>query len=160
LLRTDKALKYHMKKGSCLMRYVFLLLPIFLLAACQDEPPELTMETEESSASGILGSYSWSWWGGGTEQSGSLPNETIHQMDVETITAAPGEAAELTFADNSSPAVQADTWDEDGPADRLDIEDGRLILPEEPGTYPMDVFAGWPDSHNSAHYTFLVEVEE
>jgi hypothetical protein len=35
-----------------------------------------------------------------------------------------------------------------------------LILPEEPGTYPMDVFADWPDSHNSAHYTFLVEVEE
>ncbi|TVP81646.1 MAG: hypothetical protein EA344_12780 [Alkalicoccus sp.] len=141
------------------MKYI-LLPAVFLLAACQDEPPELTMETEESQTSGILESYSWSWWGGGTDQSGSLPTETIHLMEVEPVTAAPGETASLTFADNSSPAVQADTWDEDGPADRLDAEAGRLVLPEEPGTYPMDVYADWPESHNSAHYTFLVEVEE
>lgn len=142
------------------MRYFLLLLPVILLAACQHEPPELTMETEESHAAGILESYSWSWTGGGTEQSGSLPTETIHLIDVETVTAAPGEEAELSFADNSSPAVQADTWDEDEPAERLDAEDGRLVLPEEPGTYPIDVYADWPDSHNSAHYTFLVEVVE
>jgi hypothetical protein len=37
---------------------------------------------------------------------------------------------------------------------------GSLILPDEPGTYPMDVFAGWPENQNSAHYTFLVEVVE
>ncbi|WP_147803956.1 hypothetical protein [Alkalicoccus halolimnae] len=142
------------------MKYILLLLPVLLLAACQDEPPELMMETEQSRAAGILESYSWSWWGGGTEQSGSLPTETIHLMDVEVVTASPGEEAELSFADNSSSEIQADRWEENTPAERLDTENGSLLMPDESGTHPVDVYADRQDTNNSAHYTFLVEVEE
>ncbi|CAM3791301.1 hypothetical protein ALCH109712_03980 [Alkalicoccus chagannorensis] len=135
-----------------------MFLFLVLLAAC-DEPPELTMETEEEAATGMLGSYSWSYWGGSTNASGPPPDETITIMDMEALSTEAGETVSYTFGDGSNPEVEAQLWESEGPVEALGTDNGEIQMPEEPGLYPIGVTANWPDSSNRAMYTFLVDVE-
>ncbi|SES05192.1 hypothetical protein [Salisediminibacterium halotolerans] len=143
------------------MKLFIGLLPFLLLVACGDEPPELTMETEESRISGSLGTYSWTSGPiGGEEASGSLPTEAVEILDMETVAASPGETAELEFSDRSSPEISAATWEEHEPVDSLATNEKSVTLPDETGEHVIEIYADWSDYNNQAHYTFLINIVE
>lgn len=136
------------------------VLAILLLAACQDQPPEAAMESAQGQAAGVLGTHSWTWAGGGVDAEGMTPPETILAVDMEELTARPGEQVTVSFDDDSSPILQAETWDGGAPDETLEVDEQQVTMPAEPGGYPLGIHADWPDSRNNAHYTFFIQIEE
>ncbi|NJP39317.1 hypothetical protein [Alkalicoccus luteus] len=136
------------------------VLTILLLAACQDQPPEAAMESAQGQAAGVLGTYSWEWTGGAEDAESGTPPEIILAVDMEELTARPGEQVTVSFDDDSSPILQAETWDGGAPDETLEVDELQVTMPAEPGGYPLGIHADWPESRNNAHYTFFIQIEE
>lgn len=135
--------------------WVLLLVLCLAVSGCtaSEQPPMPVVTSVSGTIPTLLGTYGWRTPGHGVESDAPVPDEFVAANPAPSVPAGSGLSIDYGCEPDDLFAYQ---WRGHEPT-RVEIRNGTLQLPQEPGVYVYSLESTWQDGHASHVIKIAIE---